>query len=434
MTNVATAVPSPEAPGQRQGDVGENTRSAPPRVSHGERRQTLWLHASRGRKALLSVVAQGTIVLLSACVDSPTAVGRTPTLVSEQAQALAFRESEWGRLLTARLGDSSGACVVIHRLSNGKYVSRRTTILLPAEPESGTLLRFAYRGWRPGVPTPSKIVICNIKNRDASKRYLSERFAGEKMTSAQLTSFLVRNGVDSAFAVIQDSRIELGVHFVDGLDIPRQASASIAAGTVENGPVADYQECPPQERRSGPWTSSHGTAVVPRVSATPQQPSMELVCGDWMEEGEYVPEEEPEPGPDVEETVVSGHPEEPDTMAYATPITCTILSEFPHKSTTMGYVGNLNAKSRTTCPVTLLIGVGNMLSRHTCIWFVCWDNPISVGYQQRVHVYVESIASATCGWRDGWYRNQAVHSVAFFNGAATGRTATPWRRLGCFQP
>lgn len=370
---------------------------------------------------------------LAACVDSPTAIIDNHELAA--AEALAFQETEWGQFLSSRLSDSLGVCIVARRLGNGTFVSRRTKVEVPSGPVSAPLLRVAYRGWRSGVPVPVLLTVCNITNTDAAKQFMSQRLGGEHMTPTGLRSFLSRSGVESAASVMHDSRVAKGVYFVDGVLASPHVSFSMSDGTIgDMNSLADLTDCPPLERRSGAWPSARPAAVATQVGSSPQSPHLDIVCDDWMEEGEYVPDTEPEPDVDPGESQVELFQGATDSLAYAVPVTCYIRSDYPHLSTTTGYTGNLNAKSSTDCPVTIFMTVANTLKRETCIIGIfCWEVPISASVPvTRVSTWAQSISSSTCGWRVGWYKNSGYHFISNFWGSNTGTTASGWRKIYCW--
>jgi hypothetical protein len=154
---------------------------------------------------------------------------------------------------------------------------------------------------------------------------------------------------------------------------------------------------------------------------------------------------EPEPGCTTEEEMepdseVPPRSEGSDSVDYssspsdpAVANVCESLTENPHLSTTIGYVGRINVKSRTTCarPANLYASVG--LYREKCtLWVFCSWVLIAYGEDRRFGTRAEAKANRDCAWQKGWYGGKGYSSASGPEGSGSANTYSPSVFIRCW--
>lgn len=149
----------------------------------------------------------------------------------------------------------------------------------------------------------------------------------------------------------------------------------------------------------------------------------------------------PEPG--CEETIAVEEPLPPSGDLEVAPILepslsfeelrCEGRTDYPHRSTTPGFIGRLNVKAHNICPVAMPQFVSVSLLRQKCfLWIFCWWPTIASGSNTGVAATITAMANTDCRWQVGWYVGRGRHETTFPNGVGGATTVTPAVKIRCW--
>ena len=372
---------------------------APPRARRSRTRQ-------RNATAAYASFSAAVLVLVTACQDtSPTLTAPPPPEAAASKLATGGVAGAPGDPLSARLSSTPGACLVAVRTPQGRYLSRSTAVLVPAQiaRSASHTARFAYRGWAASAPEPVLLAVCTIPDSPSARAYFQQLFGGKAMTAAELTSFAqsAKVGGVQEWGLGTSPQVMQGagpVYMTDGL-------ASLSPATRPKPLVG---------------TASADGIVSAKLIACAVAVSTDPGCG--------VPEEETVPAAPPPDDAPAGAPNYSmltnPTFSVSAPIYCYGSTDYPHLSTTYGYFGRLNVKSQTQCPIPLPQYVTTTLKRESCwFWIFCSWPQIAWGINSSPSAtYLQAIANTDCRWQFGWYRGEGYHRVAFPEGIGTGRS------------
>jgi hypothetical protein len=194
-------------------------------------------------------------------------------------------------------------------------------------------------------------------------------------------------------------------------------------------------------------TDGHASEFLASTTATDDQGSIlsiETCSPDAIiPEPGCTTEEETEPDPEVpppfngSDSVGVPIAIEPDYSSSPSdptvPNVCESLTENPHPSTTPGFVGRINVKSRTTCAkaANLFAGVG--LYRERCtLWIFCTWVQLAYGEDRRFGTRAEAKANRDCAWQKGWYMGKGFSSASGPEGSGSTSTWSPHVFIRCW--
>jgi hypothetical protein len=298
------------------------------------------------------------------------------------------------------LPNTPGSCLVALRGDDGTYRSRSITIRGPGAGWSAApVTRFAYRGWKAGIPEPALLTVCTVPDASHDVAVLDALFGGKNMTGAELRSFAKSSwvtdadhwGPSSTPSIMRGAR---PVYVTDGLLATSPATHSGRATTGSRKAMFDGVPCDPN-------------AIIPDEGCDP---------GTTLDE---VPPDPNTPPPDAEEPTslvydTTGTILDVDAVpgtVYPT-VTCRVGADNPHQSTTAGYLGNINTKSWIECSAPMKLVDQTLLKRYTCTWWIfCGWSQIATSLVVTVNggVDVLAIANSNCAWQKGWYRGEGYH-------------------------
>jgi hypothetical protein len=313
--------------------------------------------------------------------------------------------------LSKRLSNTSGACIVAVRTPEGKYLSRSITVRVPAGIASSAAhtSRFAYRGWAAAVPEPAVLAVCTIPDAPAARAHFSNLFRGAPMRHEALRSFARAARVAGAQEWVPrfSPQVMQGaepVHMTDGL-------------------ASDYLE--------SPVALEDGGTVMYAEMCDPAALVPEPGCA--TEEEETAPDPEtPPPSEGIDSSTVPIVAEPGYSTSPSVVNVCESLTEEPHRSTTTGFLGRINVKSRTTCvqPANLVATVG--LYRQKCYLYVFCSWPrIAYGEDRRFGTRAEAKANRDCAWPRGWYAGRGFSSASSAEGAGSASTFSQSKYIEC---
>lgn len=357
----------------------------------------------------LLAVASTLLVLLSGCRDnSPMPTGPAPSgaVASEQTIGSVLSSDP----LSSRLSRTPGACLVAVRSPDGGYLSRSTAVQLPSQIKSNgaPTARFAYRGWAPGVPEPVLLAVCTIPDAPSARAYFEKRFGGKPMSAAELRSFAQSAGVSGAE--------EWGT-----------GTTPYVSQELEPTYVTDGLASESNATRAAPTDGVTGMMIV---ACDPTAIIPEPGCDGYVPEEEYVPDTPPPP--DGELNYV---PWGPMPLPLPSVVQCQARTDFPHLSTTFGFLGNINVKSSNSCPIPLPMFVSTTLMRQRCFFgHICfWDTITPTSFLTSASaMFLQAMANTYCSWSTGWYRGVGLHEVTIFGSIVTARTVSTAVRIDCF--
>jgi hypothetical protein len=196
------------------------------------------------------------------------------------------------------------------------------------------------------------------------------------------------------------------VYMTDGLGSDFLAST---AASMDEGSLVS----------ADPITTCDPTALVPEPGCTIEEET----------------EPDPEAPPSSEGSDSLGVPiaTEPVYSGSLVANVCQSLTENPHLSTTIGYAGRINVKSRTTCaqPANLYAAVG--LYREKCaLWIFCSWVQIAYGEDRRFGTRAEAVANRDCAWQKGWYGGKGFSSASGPDGSGSANTYSPSVFIRCW--
>jgi hypothetical protein len=366
-------------------------------------------------------LACGTMMLGAACHDSSLDT-TAPTQWPPPASLVPTTSA--GDQLSRRLSMTPGSCIIAVRAPDGAYHSHSVTIPLVGGTAPGaSATRFAYRGWTAGVPEPVLLVVCTAPNSTAGLAALTARFGGRAMSGEELRSFAQQEGITDverwgkAFApmIMQGAP---PTYVTDGLVLPSLAdmAASRARLTRKSGSldVSPMDVCDPN-------------AIIPEPGCDPGDP-----------EQETIPDTPPPDPVDPDLTII----DESTGATYTEMPTgilapfCTVGTDYPHRSTTVAYAGNINVKSWNQCTAPMYQSVQTNLRREKCFLWVFCSWPVvaqSLTYTNPSALEVTAPAYASCAWQDGWYEGEGYHTTIYLGGPPINtHTQSPGVRLKCW--
>lgn len=158
-------------------------------------------------------------------------------------------------------------------------------------------------------------------------------------------------------------------------------------------------------------------------------------CEGWTPESETVPDTPPPNSPDPSTLVIpiADLGPAPD-ISQPSVIYCDLSTEGPHRSTTEGFAGNINAKARSVCTVPMYHFVQATLKRESCfLWIFCnWSTIAQSRYENANALFASTPASATCAWQDGWYVAEGYHVNTYLGETHASSTSSPGVRIQCW--
>lgn len=364
--------------------------------------------ALRGQPTPIRLLAGVTLALLAACQHDATTPGEPGTRVTALAAAAGAAPRD---MLSKRLSNTPGACIVAVRTPEGKYLSRTISVRMPAGIASSVAgtSRFAYRGWAAEVPQPAVLAVCTFPDTPAARAHFSNRFRGAPMRHEALRSFARSARVPGA----QDWAPRFSPHIMQGAE-PVYMTDGLASdylessAALEDGGMLMYAEmCDP-------------AALIP-----------EPRCATEVEETAPDPETPP-PSEGIDSSMVPIVAEPDYSTSPSIVNVCESLTEEPHRSTTTGFIGRINVKSRTTCaqPANLVATVG--LYRQQCYLYVFCSWPrIAYGEDRRFGTRAEAKANRDCAWPKGWYAGRGFSSAASAEGSGSASTYSRSKYIEC---
>lgn len=394
---------------------------------------------NRRRGLAIRMLTCAALAQLTACQDNaPTAT--VPRLIVT-ASSRAATDADVAASVPQRdplarwLSSTPGACLVAARAPDGRYPSRPAAVSLPAGLISpgGRTARFAYRGWAAGVSEPVLLAVCTIPEALGAREYFARLFGSRVMSAVALRTFAQSTGVPGAdewgpAASPHAMRGAEAVYMTDGLakQFPRMRAASRGGADLMDGGAATMQVCDP-------------TAIQPEPGCEQPPPSDGGGGGGWSACDPHAIE--PEPG--CEETISETEPEpspEPQVASYSaneaetTPVTCTVGTDNPHRSTTTQFAGNLNVKSWNECTAPMYMAVTAKLLREKCfMWVFCsWPEVASGYYSNPLTMHVTAHAARHCSWRVGWYRGRGRHTTVYRGQSKDTWTVTRAFKISCW--
>jgi hypothetical protein len=114
---------------------------------------------------------------------------------------------------------------------------------------------------------------------------------------------------------------------------------------------------------------------------------------------------------------------------------CQAGTDYPHRSTTVRFQGNLSVHSWTHCNILLSHTVVARLYREKCyFWVFCgWPKIAEGSYSNPSALQARATAARACEWRVGWYMGRGVHTTVHPTKTVTVPTRTDKAvRLWCW--
>jgi hypothetical protein len=93
---------------------------------------------------------------------------------------------------------------------------------------------------------------------------------------------------------------------------------------------------------------------------------------------------------------------------------CQARVDYPHRSTTVRFEGNLSVHATTTCNILVSHTVVARLYREKCFfWVFCGWPKIAEGppYSNPSAFQATATANRGCEWRVGWYLGRGLHTT-----------------------
>lgn len=380
------------------------------------------------RRSIAGLVVGVGVATLGACASEdvaltaplPSSVGISASNAVGAGQPTAARSND---PLSAVLPNAAGACLVGVRISSGQYPTRPATVRFPRDlmSDQGRTTRFAYRGWAPGIAEPVLLVVCTIPDKPGAREFIAARFHAREMHDSALRAFATMLGVVGADDWGPGTTPHLmpgvgAVHIADGLasKFPKGRSRTTSPEGITTLEVCDPYaiipepgcEEPPPPGDGGGGAACDPTAIVPEPGCD-----------------ETIPEEEPPPpsgGLEIAPILEPSHSVEV--------LACEGSTDYPHRSTTLGFVGRLNVKAHNRCPTAMPQFVSVSLLRQKCfLWVFCSWPAIASGSNSGVAAIITAMANTDCRWQVGWYVGRGRHETTFPNGV--GRTSTVTRAV-----
>jgi len=249
-----------------------------------------------------------------------------------------------------------------------------------------------------------RLAVCTIPDTPDSRVSVRTFFGGNEMSSAELRTLAASAGV------------------ADGETWQITTAEEVARGSqpvyVTDGIVA----APPVRLAESALGASAVAMMV--VYCDPTQIIPEPGC---VIEEETVPDTPPPPAPGPAVTIIP----EPFPSAQ---ILCEASTDYPHTSTTPGFIGRINVKAHNICPVPLSQTVSVTLQREHCtLWIFCgWATIAANTYTNPSARNATVAANTACSWQKGWYRGLGSHTTVFPQGTGTARTWTTAVRINCW--
>lgn len=388
------------------------------------------------RRRLPAVRVLAAVALLAACEGEAPAPTAPPPALRVGSRAAIGTNTATGALsqdpLMRWLPATPGACLVARRTAEGRYPSRSITVALPGglAATGGATARFAYRGWAPGLPEPAVLAVCTIPDTPGAREYFATRFGSRAMAPAELSGFAKFVGVTrvnewgtTSHPYVRQSAKP--TYVTDGVvpNAPATAAATgdgaapagdVTTSTVYCDPNAIIPE-PGCEDGGGGGGGGGGTTCDP--SAIIPAPE----CGE-----ETVSETPPPPVTSEPDYAAMPEPSYSVNPEIGVPVVCYGYAPDVHPSTTPQYVGRLNFKPYSECPVPLPQYVYGAIMREKCfLWVLCsWPVVAAGAFQNPSARRAEAHANTDCVWRRGWYRGEGYHQVAYPEGTGHARTYT----------
>lgn len=163
-----------------------------------------------------------------------------------------------------------------------------------------------------------------------------------------------------------------------------------------------------------------GTFVIPIPQCDPEVGIPDRTCDGWLPSQETVPSTPPPteaPGPDLQTA------------------TCAVGVDYPHRSTTAAYAGNINVHAHNNCTAQMYQSVQAVLDRESCFfWIFCNWNTIKIGttYTNSLARSANANAASPCNWQSGWYRGQGYHLTIYNGQSIATRTKGNAMFLACW--
>jgi hypothetical protein len=341
------------------------------------------------------------LVLLTACQTDVNGPIEPTSAILESGAVVTVHEPSRDAL-AQRLPNTPGACIVAVRTPEGHYRSRSITVSVSAvttanSHPSASSTRFAYRGWSAGLPEPTVLAVCTMPEAPTARAHFARFFKSTPMDANELRSFAQSVGVLG----VQEWGPWTSPHVMQGAG-PVHMTDGLASELLTTAPMS--------------------TTVLPMLATSVSECDPDYPA-DWCEEETVSDTPPPSEGPDTA----------PITDPNVT-IPCTALTEYPHKSTTPGFIGRINAKSRNECPQPLPQFVSSTLKRQKCfLWVFCTWPAIAYGTDTRASsTWAEAKANTDCAWEKGWYMGVGYHQTTWPNGVAATTTWSPAVRIHCW--
>ncbi len=354
----------------------------------------------RHRRIALRLTAVSSLSLYTACHDDgtgPAALSQNVTISMTAASSTTGLDK-----LATRLSSQPGACILAERTPKGGY--RSQSLMAAVSPSvafaTGPTTRFAYRGWSAGQPEPVILGVCTIPDTPAARAQSARYFGSRPMNAEQLRAFALARGVTAVedWGPGTSPHVMQGavpVHMTDGSasDFPK-AAAQNSFLTIMSTPVCDP------------------AAIIPEPGCEEETVPDEPPPSDGPDNSLIDPGLEPAPPPEI--------------------VPCVATTDYAHISTTPGFAGRINVKSRNQCVESLPQFVSSTLKRQSCfLWIFCSWPTIGYGTDQRVNTWAEAKANSECLWEKGWYKGHGFHQTTWPQGVGSTRTYSPPRRINC---
>lgn len=316
-------------------------------------------------------------------------------------------------MLSDRLSDAAGACIVARRAPDGRYFSRLSTVALPAEVtlNASRTARFAYRGWASNSSEPVLLAVCSLPDVRNAQLFFEKTFGGSPRNEIELRQLASNIGIRGW----QDWGSGTSPHLMQGAGLVHVIDGEAGKSPAVN--LAQAVRARLGMALSSDFSNDCAIAIIPPPE-----------CEGWMPEDETTPNVPPPPFPEPDIDIVAY--EEPFILG---PI-CTVSTDYPHLSTTSGFGGNINVKSKNQCTAPMYQMVQSTLQRQSCfLWIFCGWPAIaqSVPYTNPSAMQVVAPASSTCAWSDGWYRGTGYHKTIYLGATRIRYTGTQAVRIRC---
>ncbi len=322
------------------------------------------------------------LMALTSCADAPVAPSAADGALSASARIRGLPNPN--DLLASRLPTVAGSCILMSRNKSGQYVSRNVKLpALAANARGSALARFAYRGWKANDSTPSRLAVCTIENSLAATMQAQRVFRSHDTKAAAISAraTAIRSSADISMGTrdatddLRPTLTRINAAAYGLVSIPAELARPAVPTVMTDGEITETADgirtlsldgapCTQDpiipepgcegDGGTGSGGGSGGGPVYCDVSAI-------VVAEGCTIEGETFSPEPPVAGPLPEEAVANIASSVPEDFG------CEGRLDFPHYSSTEGFVGRVNVKGTTTCAVNAVLVARVTLYRQFCI-------------------------------------------------------------------